>query len=154
MSQSPAVVEREVEIIAVGDAGVSLRALSNCSDCSGCGGRCNVFSRISATGTSVLPLAAFGGQPCVGERWRLQLPAQALLRQSLRLYGAALAGLLLGALVGQAIAAWLPYPSDLVAAGGALLGTLGALRLSNRKSDVRALPASGPSAAVVDVPRR
>lgn len=150
----PAVVEREIEILAVDNGRVTLRAVSDCSDCSGCGGRCNVFSRVSSTGVSMLPLPAFERAPQPGERWRLVLPTQALLRQSVRLYGAALTGLLLGALLGHSVATLLPFPTDLSTAVAAVLGTLTALRLSNRGSDVHAFPVVQSSASIADAAPR
>ena len=119
--------ERRLEVVASDFEGVQLRALGACSECRGCGGRCDLFQ------TSLrLPLSWFPHPPRPGEFWRAVLGERELLRQSLHGYGALLAGLLLGAAIGRA-AAFLPgLPVDASTALGALLGTLFALRVSKR----------------------
>jgi len=116
---------------------VSLRAMGVCSDCSGCGGRCNLFRPLSDDGSSEagalrLPRALFPRAPHLGQRWRLTLADNELLQQSLRGYGAALAGLLLGAASGHAGAIALGSASDGPTALAALAGTLLMIRLSKR----------------------
>lgn len=133
--------ERQLEVIATDAAGVDLRALGSCSECRGCGGRCDLFP------TSFrLPRACFPHPPQGGQRWRAVLGDREVLQQSLRGHGALLAGLVLGAAAGRAIALAGSLPPDAVTAVAALLGTLLALRLSKRApgADLRLLPDVGP----------
>ena len=124
--------ERDVEVIAIHGEDVSLRALGACSDCSGCGGRCALF-RPARGDVLCLPRSKFARAPRPGERWRLTLADDALLRQSVRGYGAALLGLLLGAAAGYALAQTLGLAPDLPTAAAALAGTLLAIRRSKRR---------------------
>jgi hypothetical protein len=126
------VAERRVEVVAIHAEAVELRALGACSECGGCGGRCNWFRDAMPDDTLRLPGADFPRAPRAGETWRLQLGDRALLQQSLRGYGAALLGLCAGALAGTSCAALFPLPVDAATATGALLGTLAALRVSKR----------------------
>lgn len=137
VSRPLAVAERLVEVISIERDMISLRPLGACSDCSGCGGRCNLFRPISGDGASDdgvlrLPRALFPRAPRAGQRWRLALADNELLHQSLRGYGAALAGLLLGAASGHAGAIAIGTASDGPTALAALAGTLLMIRLSKR----------------------
>lgn len=134
--------ERRVEVVAVGSDAIELRALGACSECGGCGGRCNWFREAMPGDSLRLPPAVFSRPPAPGETWRLQLGDRELLQQSLRGYGAALFGLVGGALAGHGIAVAVTLPLDAATAAGALLGTLFALRVSKRAPGValRLLP--------------
>lgn len=125
--------EREIEILAVDGAHVAVRPLGACSDCSGCGGRCNLFrgSDREEVGTG-LPLELFPELPHAGEHWRLVLPERELLAQAGWSYGLALAGLVLGAALGHALSGDGPW-RDAATAAAALAGTLLALRFSKRR---------------------
>lgn len=89
-----------------------------------------------------LPSAAFPCVPEPGQAWRLQLGDHELLQQSLRGYGAALLGLVGGAVAGHSSAVLSSLPIDAATAVGALLGTLLALRVSKRApgAAIRLLP--------------
>jgi hypothetical protein len=126
------VAERRVEIVAVGREAVELRALGACSDCGGCDGRCRWFRTALPDDGLRLPGSAFPRPPAAGETWRLQLGDRELLQQALRGHGAALLGLICGALAGHIAAAASSLPLDAATAIGALLGTLLALRISKR----------------------
>lgn len=127
-----AVAERTVEVVAIDSDAVALRGLGTCSQCVGCGGRCNLFQQWSDDGTLRLPAAGFPRAPQIGEHWRVALADDDLLQQSLRGYGSALASLLLGASGGYGGALALGLSTDAPTAVGALLGTLLAVRISKR----------------------
>jgi hypothetical protein len=136
------VAERRLEVIATDAEGVDLRALGACSECRGCGGRCDLFQS-----SLRLPHACFPYAPQGGQRWRAVLGDRELLQQSLRGHGALLAGLVFGAAAGRTVALAGGWPPDAATAAAALLGTLLALRLSKRTpgADLRLLPdAPGP----------
>lgn len=126
--------ERPVEVLAIEGALVRLRASGVCTGCTGCRGRCNFFAGAFAREGSLFPLSLFPRLPVAGESWRMTLPEDELRRQSLRGYGAALLGLVAGAALGQGLAALMSLHGDLLAACGALAGTLLALRRSKRAS--------------------
>lgn len=132
VSRPLAVAERLVEVTSVESDMISLRSLGACSDCFGCGGRCNLFPTTSDNGALCVPRALFPRAPHAGQRWRLALSDNELLQQSLRGYGAALAGLLLGAASGHAGAIAFGIGSDGPTALAALAGTLLMIRLSKR----------------------
>lgn len=124
--------ERRFEVIESGPDGVVVRALGTCSDCSGCGGRCDLFRDAAGHGTPSLPRAMFCIDPTPGQQWMMALDDRELLRQSLRSHGAALLGLVLGAAVGHLGATLAGLAQDPPTLVGALAGTLAALRLSKR----------------------
>lgn len=143
-SRPLAVAERAVEVVSIESGMVSLRALGACTDCSGCGGCCNLFRPLSDDGALRLPRALFPQAPQAGQRWRVAVEENELLQQSLRGYGAALAGLLLGAAGGHAGAIALGIAPDVPTALAALAGTLSMIRLSKR-GPVAGLRLSDPS---------
>lgn len=83
-------------------------------------------------GTLSVPPGAFPRPPRPAEAWRLQLGDRELLQQALRGYGAALLGLVAGALAGHLAASLLAWPDDATTAAAALFGTLLAVRVSKR----------------------
>jgi hypothetical protein len=139
------VAERRFEVVATREREVLVRALGACSECRGCGGRCDLF-RGPATSAWPLPAALFPHPPRAGERWLATLGERELLQQSLRGHGAALLGLVGGGALGHAGAAWFGAPPDAATALGAALGTLLALRLSKRTpaAALRLLPDAAP----------
>lgn len=119
--------ERAAEVVQVAADRIDLRLLGQCSDCGGCGGRCQVFGGRTDSSLS-LPASTdpATGQPwVVGQRVVLYLPSGQLQRQALLGYGLPVLGLLLGA---AALQAW----GDVAAAVGAVGGTSLALLLSKR----------------------
>jgi positive regulator of sigma E activity len=127
------VAEREIEIIGVDARGVVLRALGACSDCTGCGGRCDLFRSIGPDAEARLPLELFAEPPRPGERWHIILADRELLAQAWAGYGLALVGLVLGAALGYGLTPGSGAARDLATAIGALSGTLLALRFSKRR---------------------
>lgn len=127
-----AVAERTVEVVAIDSDEIALRSLGTCTECVGCGGRCNLFRQLSDDGTLRLPSAGFPRSPRIGEHWRIALADDELLQQSVLGYGAALAGLLLGASGGYFGALALGVATDAPTAVAALVGTLLAVRFSKR----------------------
>lgn len=116
-----------------------------CSGCQGaCEGRCSPFARPGET----WDLACDPDAWRVGQRVRVGIEDSALRSLALRGYGAALAGLVLGALAGHGIGlAWGRHGDALVAAG-LLLGTLLALPASKRATpEPRLLGPAGPPPA-------
>ncbi len=122
--------ERAVEVVALDGDRVQLRALGACSDCAGCGGRCNLFQGLDpARETLQLARAQFPCAPLAGEHWRLLLDDDQLLRQASRGYGLALAGLIGGAGLGYGAARFIGIAPDLLTLLAAVAGTsLGILR--------------------------
>jgi len=113
---------RPASVVALCGEFVDLECSAPCSDCGGCGGRCQLFIvkdgqalRVSRAGLELIP----------GEQVQLVLADTALSRQAWLGYGLPLFGLLVGAAALQ--------PLGNAAAGvGALLGTSLALGLSKR----------------------
>ena len=119
--------ERAAEVVQVAADRVELRLLGLCSDCGGCGGRCQLFGGSTDSSLS-LPASTdpATGQPwVVGQHVILYLPSGQLQRQALLGYGLPVLGLLIGA---AALQAW----GDVAAAIGAVGGTSLALLLSKR----------------------
>lgn len=121
--------ERRAEIVSIDHDRVALRALAECSDCSGCGGRCNLFLS-DAAGRLELPGHCFAQAPRVGDQVVLELADGWLLRSALRGYGLPLLGLLGGGALGNALALLAQLPADLGALCGAGAGTFAAFTLS------------------------
>lgn len=121
--------ERRATVVAVAGSEVALRASGACSDCGGCGGRCNLFLSDEA-GRLSLPLARFRRAPLAGEDVLLVMPEGWLARTAWRGYGVPLVGLLAGAAAGHLLAPLLGLPQDPLALAGALAGTLAAFTLS------------------------
>lgn len=126
--------ERRAEVVCVGGASVAVRALGTCSDCGGCGGRCNLFlgdtALDDAAGTLQLPPECFSEPPSAGQQVVLVLAEGWLARSALRGYGVPLFGLLAGGALGHAVALaaqWSPDPAALV---GAALGTFASFTVS------------------------
>lgn len=124
--------ERRFEVVECGPDRIALRAVGACSDCSGCGGRCDLFRDATGQDTASLPRRVFPAAPTPGQLWVMALDDHELLRQSLRSHGAALLGLVLGAALGYLAAAVAGYAQDPLTLLGAAAGTLAALRLSKR----------------------
>lgn len=137
--------EREAEIVSVAGDRLRLRLVgSACSGCGGCGGRCNLFAA-DAAGELDMP-APPGPSARAGDRVRLAIDDVALRRLAWRGYGGALAGLLLGALAGQAVALAWGRHGDLLTGAGLVVGTLLAVRLTKRASpEPRLLGLAGPA---------
>jgi hypothetical protein len=127
-------VHRAVEVVAIDVDRVALRALAACSDCAGCGGHCNLLGPAAGNERLQLPLDRFPRTPRTGEQWLVALAEDELLEQSLRGYGAALAGLVLGAGAGHIVALAFGLAPDVPTAAAALAGTILAIRLSKRDS--------------------
>ena len=128
--------ERRAEVVEVGPDTVHLRWRGACSECGGCGGRCQLFAgandgRIDVPRSSPMALS-------VGQEVTLELPDSQLRQQALVGYGLPLLGLVAGA---AALQPW----GDLAAAGGALVGVLLAVRLGRGRAD--AVPALRLSSA-------
>lgn len=119
--------ERAAEVLQVAGDRIELRPLGQCSDCGGCGGRCQLFGGSTDSSLSLpASLDPATGQPwAVGQHVFLYLPSGQLQRQALLGYGLPVLGLLLGA---AALQAW----GDVAAAAGAVGGTSLALLLSKR----------------------
>lgn len=122
--------EREAEVVGASGRTLSLRLLgSACEGCAGgCGGRCSLFAGPTrdAFELEVDDVAAFPP----GHRLRLRLDDQALRQAAWRGYGRVLAGLLVGAVVGQLVALAWGRHADLLTLLGLLSGTLLAARFS------------------------
>jgi len=65
----------------------------------------------------------------VGDQVELSLPQTALVQASLWMYFVPLLGLLIGAIAGQQLSAWLVLPADALALLGGALGFVAAIRL-------------------------
>jgi len=121
---------------------VRLESIGSCSDCVGCGGRCNLF-RETTQGRIELPREDFDFDPSPGQKVRLLLPDRWLRDTAWRVYGWATFALIAGAVVGQLLGQ-LPVFSgyaNLLALIGASGGTLLALRASKaRPVQVRVEP--------------
>lgn len=121
--------ERRAEVVSVSGDTVAVRALAACSDCGGCGGRCNLFLDDTA-GTYQVAAGCFADPPSAGQQVVLVLADGWLARSALRGYGLPLLGLLAGGALGHALALaahWAPDPATLA---GAALGTFASFTLS------------------------
>ena len=123
-------VETPVEVVGVDAAHVLLRVRGSCSGCSGCAGRCGLGWREGRV--VALPREAFGALARPGACLRLHCEAAELRDRALVGYGLPLAGLLLGALAGWPMSAWLGTAINPMVAVFASLGTLTGLGLSKR----------------------
>lgn len=121
--------ERRATVVAVAGSEVALRASGACSDCVGCGGRCNLFLSDEA-GRLTVPASRFPRQPSAGDEVLLVVPEGWLARTAWRGYGLPLLGLLAGGAAAHALAPWLGLPQDAAVLAGALAGTLAAFTLS------------------------
>ncbi|MEZ5464365.1 MAG: SoxR reducing system RseC family protein [Lysobacteraceae bacterium] len=138
--------ERRAVIDSVDGDVVRLRALERCSDCGGCGGRCDLFR--SATGDELtLARSSFDADPAPGDPVRLMLSDRWLRQSAWRVYGLATLGLLGGAGIGWLLARLLNVGVDLPTLIGAVIGTLWSVRGSkHRLPQIRAVPLSGATA--------
>ena len=135
--------ERRAVIDAVDGDVVRLRALERCSDCGGCGGRCDLF-RTPAGDELTLDRQCFDREPVPGEPVQLLLSDRWLRQSAWQVYGMATLGMLLGAGLGWLAGYWLNSMADLLTLVGAVAGTLIAIRGSkNRLPDIRAVPLDG-----------
>lgn len=135
--------ERRAVIDAVEGNSVRLRALERCSDCGGCGGRCDLF-RGSAGDELILDRASFSVEPIPGDSVRLLLSDRWLRQSAWQVYGMATLGMLLGAGLGWLAGYWLNNAVDPLTLIGAVVGTLIAIRGSkNRLPAIRAVPLDG-----------
>lgn len=152
--------ERLARVVAVHAGVVWLQADAPCSDCGGCGGRCNLFAATASReppgssahgpeGALQLPARAFGQPPSIGQQVVLELPGSWLATTALRGYGVPLLGMLAGAAGGHALGLAAQMAPDLPALAGAVLGTFMAFTLSKGIEphiSVRT-PCTGPVAA-------
>lgn len=111
---------------------VALRARGACSDCGGCGGRCNVFAAVADGERIELDGSAFGFAPAIGDAVKLTLADGALGRLAWQGYGLLLAGLLAGAALGRFAAAALASGEDAGTLAGAVVGLTLALHATRR----------------------
>ena len=125
---------------------VLLRRTGACSDCGGCGGRCNLFLSDEAAMLR-LPASAFATPPVAGTAVTLVLEEGWLLRSAWRGYGLPLLGLLAGAAAGHGLASALGLAPDLPALLLALLGTFAAFRFSKDMEPHIAVQAVDPATA-------
>ncbi|MCG6118201.1 MAG: SoxR reducing system RseC family protein [Aquimonas sp.] len=115
---------RRAEVLSVRADAVELRCTQRCSDCQGCGGRCQIF----LTGSDDrlrLPSARLPHGLTPGLEVELLLPDDVLRAQALRGYGMPLLGLVGGA---AALQPW----GNTAAALGASLGVLLAVWMAGR----------------------
>lgn len=124
--------EREAIVVARTAGELRLKpAAGPCSGCStGCGGRCDLF-RADLAGELQMPEPP-GLRLRPGDRVLLSLDDDALRRAAFAGYGRALAGLLLGAGTGHALALVAGWPGDASTLAGIVLGTWLALWRSKR----------------------
>jgi positive regulator of sigma E activity len=115
---------RRAEVLSVEADAVELRCTQRCSDCIGCGGRCQIF-HTCADDRLRLRLQGHSERPSAGQQVELSLPDDLLRTQALRGYGLPLLGLVGGAALLQ------PW-GDFAAALGAGVGVLLAVRLAGR----------------------
>ncbi|MCB1561560.1 MAG: SoxR reducing system RseC family protein [Xanthomonadales bacterium] len=135
--------ERRAVIDAVDGDVVRLRALERCSDCGGCGGRCDLF-RTPAGDELTLDRQCFDLDPVPGEAVQLRLSDRWLRQSAWLVYGLATLGMLLGAGLGWLAGYWLNAGVDLLTLIGAVAGTLWAIRGSkNRLPQIRVAPLHG-----------
>lgn len=129
-----AVAARRAEVLAVAGDALHLRLLEGaCSGCGdGCGGRCQLFAPAGGS-EFALPRPDTGAGFLPGQTVMLELDVAALRRAAWRGYGLALAGLLVGALAGQGVAAALGRDGDLPVLAGLVAGTLLAARATKRR---------------------
>jgi positive regulator of sigma E activity len=125
--------QRSGRIEAVGPDVAVVRLLAECSGCGGCGGRCALLAGVVMADQRIaLPLNHFDADPGIGQPVRLYLPDASLLEHARRGYGLPLAGLLLGALAGHALARLFSFAPDPLAVLLAAVGTLTGIRASKR----------------------
>jgi positive regulator of sigma E activity len=124
--------ERSGRVEALGAGAAVIRLAAQCSGCGGCGGRCAVLAGVTGSDRIELPLERFDAAPEIGQPVRLYLPDASLLRHARHGYGLPLAGLLLGALAGHAIAASAALDPDPAAVLLAALGTYAGIFASKR----------------------
>ena len=132
--------ERRAVIDSIDGERVRLRALERCSDCGGCGGRCDLF-RSPSGDEFTLDRASFDVEPMPGQPVQLLLSDRWLRQSAWQVYGLATLGLLAGAGVGWQTGWLLDTGIDLTTLIGAVAGTLWAIRGSKlRLPRIRAVP--------------
>lgn len=132
--------ERHAVIDSIDGDLVRLRSLARCSDCGGCGGRCDLF-RSPAGDELTLQRSSFEVDPVPGEPVRLLLSDRWLRQSAWQVYGLATLGMLVGAGLGWLAGRWLNTGVDLPTLAGAFAGTLWAIRGSkHRLPQIRAVP--------------
>jgi positive regulator of sigma E activity len=141
--------ERLARVDRVEAGQVQLQLATRCSDCTGCGGRCDLFDTRERSGRIALAMAQFDAPPIAGAQVRLYLPESALLAHARRGYAQPALGLVLGAVSGHALALSLNADVDLWAVLFAAAGTLLGIGASKRLTpECRATPIADASAAI------
>ncbi len=137
--------ERRAVIDAIDGDIVRLRALERCSDCGGCGGRCDLF-RSPSGNEFTLDRDSFDADPVPGQSVVMLLSDRWLRQSAWQVYGLATLGLLAGAALGWLIGHLLGIGVDLPTVVGAALGTLWAIRGSKQRLPrIRAVPLDAPT---------
>ena len=132
--------ERRAVVDSIDGERVRLRALERCSDCGGCGGRCDLF-RSPSGDEFTLDRASFDMEPMPGQPVQLLLSDRWLRQSAWQVYGIATLGMLGGAGSGWLIGHLLGANVDLPTLIGAFAGTLWAIRGSKlRLPRIRAVP--------------
>lgn len=134
---------RRCRVVASGPDGLRLVAEpGECSGCVGCGGRCALLP--AASNHLTLPAQCADGTFSPGQSVEVYLGERRLLSEAARGYGWPLLGLLAGAALGRAVAAFGAYAVDPLTFAGAAAGTLLGLSFSKRHSapPCRVRPAS------------
>ena len=129
-------LERRMRVCAVGAKQVELLPASRCEDCAQCSGRCNgILSALSVHRPFAVPRRLL---PAVhaGDEILLRGNSTALARAARSVYGSALVGVLLGALVGATLANLAAAPID----GSVVLGAATGLALAIWRSRSTAIP--------------
>jgi hypothetical protein len=125
-----------------------LQLAARCSDCFGCGGRCDLFDTRERSGRIALAIDRFDAPPVAGGQVRLYLPPAALLGLARRGYAVPALGLVVGAVSGHALAMSLNADVDLWAVLFAAAGTLLGIGASKRLTPAcRASPVADANAA-------
>lgn len=140
--------ERRAAVAALEPGFALLAPEGACSDCEGCGGRCNLFAGIGGEPHIRVPLERFRHRPEVGQQVSLELPEAWLRNSALAGYGLPLLGLLAGCGLGVAVAQAAGADPNGPSLAGAALGLLAGVRGSRRLAPqlgVRLLPPPQPA---------
>lgn len=113
----------------MGAADVVLRFESACAGCQGCAGRCRSFRLYgSSVDTLTLPRHWFPEDVTGGQEVLVEVADAELSRWARRAHGAAVVGLMAGALAAGFVAAAAGWQADLAVLLGAATGLLAGLR--------------------------